>query len=129
MSINKIDKCFLAAGPLDNGLILLKSKIIKKKEIYIKDSTKYYFIAFRSKSVKVYEERNIGALAESFIQMDTNYGTLHAQIYPSSSFINSIFSKVHFLSFLKRLNISNYFSIGMLYLPSTISDDFSLKLD
>ena len=39
MSINKIDKCFLAAGPLDNGLILLKSKIIKKKEIYIKDST------------------------------------------------------------------------------------------
>jgi hypothetical protein len=119
----KCENVFLTAGVFDNALILLKSNFFYEKKLKVLDSNKYYFLALRSKYSSIKSEDNLGSLSESFFQFDTSYGTIHSQLYPSTKLLTTLLGKFGFIKIL-----AGFFSIGMIYLPSALSNEIEAQL-
>jgi len=125
------DYLILAAGCFDTLKILNKSSYLPENKAQIKDSQKYYFLAFTLHPNKGSPPQTI-SLAHLYIQTLDSYGNLvQGQLYPGGEILKQILVRKfgifigHILAVLLRPILSRAL-IGMVYLNSNISGSIKI---
>jgi len=91
------NKIFISCGPISSAMLILRSKLIDKKEILLKESQRFYIPIFLKNKPSFNYEINKNTLPEIFFEIYNNAisnQSIHLQLYSFSEIMLKPFEKI-----------------------------------